>query len=99
MKLYKYYVDVVTLIFYDGTFKPLFVCWDHHHYRIDKVLTVRETYSKAGGCGICYTCRIGSQQRNLFWERNRWFLESEVYIPGLEERQKLPGKAPGKADG
>ena len=65
MKLFKYYVDVVTLIFQDGSFKPLFVCWGKHRYRIEKVLTVRETYSKAGGCGICYTCRMNNgQQRN-----------------------------------
>lgn len=91
MKLFKYYVDVVTLIFQDGSFKPLFVCWGQRRYRIDKVLTVRETYSKAGGCGICYTCRMNNgQQRNLFWERNRWFVESEIYIPGAQEERKEP---------
>lgn len=91
MKLFKYYVDVVTLIFQDGSFKPLFVCWGKHRYRIDKVLTVRETYSKAGGCGICYTCRMNNgQQRNLFWERNRWFVESEIYIPGAQEARPEP---------
>ena len=91
MKLFKYYVDVVTLIFQDGSFKPLFVCWGKYRYRIEKVLTVRETYSKAGGCGICYTCRMNNgQQRNLFWERNRWFVESEIYIPGAQEARTEP---------
>lgn len=90
MKLFKYYVDVITLIFSDGSIKPLFVLWEHHRYRIDQVLSVRETFSKAGGCGICYTCRMSGQERRLFWERNRWFLESEVYIPGHEETVKAP---------
>lgn len=91
MKLFKYYVDVVTMIYSDGSLQPLFVCWDHHKYKIEKVTSVRETFSKAGGCGIRYTCRMyGGEDRNLFWERNRWFLESEVYIPGLEEKIKSP---------
>lgn len=90
MKIFKYYVDVVTLIFQDGSFKPLYVCFQHRRYRIDKVISVRETYSKAGGCGICYTCRMGSQERRLFWERTRWFIESEVFIPGMEEERTAP---------
>ncbi len=92
MKLFKYYVDVITLIGHDGKLRPLYICWDHHRYTVDKVLSVRETYSKAGGSGICYRCRMGSQERNLFWERNRWFLESEVYIPGMEEAIRQPSQ-------
>lgn len=84
--VYKYYVDVITMIFQDGTLRPLFVQWEDHRYKVDKVISVREMFSKAGGCGICYLCRMQGQDRKLFWERNRWFLESEVYLPGLEEQ-------------
>lgn len=85
MKVFKYYVDVVTMIFKDGMLQPLWIVWNDRRYRVDKVVSVRETYSKAGGCGICYQCRFGQMERNLFWERNRWFLESEVYQPDLME--------------
>ncbi len=85
-RLHKYYVDVLTLISHEGNLQPVFILWDNHCYKVDKVLSIRETYSKAGGCGICYQCRLGQNERNLFWERNRWFLESEVYLPGLEEQ-------------
>lgn len=85
MKLFKYYVDVETLIFADGSLQPMFVHWNSRRYRVDKVLSVRETFSKAGGTGICYRCRFGQQERNLFWERSRWFLESEVYVAGQND--------------
>lgn len=85
MKIFKYYVDVVTLIYKDGMLQPMAIYWRDHRYRIDKVLSVRETYSKAGGAGICYRCRFGDQERSLFWEKNRWFLESEIYAPELQE--------------
>ncbi len=81
MKYYKYYVDVITLIFEDGRLQPLFVCWDDGRYKVDRILSVREMYSKAGGCGICYLCSMQGQMRKLFWERNRWFLESEIFVP------------------
>lgn len=79
MQTGKQYLDVITLIREDGTLRPLFICWNHQRYRIDKVLSIREIYSKAGGCGICYTCRMGEHRHNLFWERNRWFIELESY--------------------
>lgn len=81
MDLFKYYVDVITRIDRHGHLEPLVLEWQGKNYRIDRVISVRETFSRAGGCGICYECRFGSKKRNLFWERNRWFIESSVYIP------------------
>lgn len=85
MNLFKYYVDVITLIYRDGRIQPMFIYWKDRRYKVDKVVSVRETFSKAGGGGICYLCRFGGQERSLFWERNRWFIESEVYEPELRE--------------
>lgn len=85
MRVFKYYVDVDTLIRADGSMRPLKVYWQNRRFLIDRVISVRETFSRAGGSGICYLCRFGNQERKLFWERNRWFLESEVYVPGMEE--------------
>lgn len=72
----KKYVDVVTLIDKEGRLRPLIVCWEDHKYKIDQILSVRQTHSLAGGCGICYRCRFGEELRSLFWERDRWFVET-----------------------
>ena len=88
MNVFKYYVDVVTMIFKDGLLQPMAVVWMDRRYKVDKVISVRETHSKAGGSGICYRCQFAGQERNLFWERNRWFLESEAFIPEMLERTR-----------
>lgn len=75
--MYKKYVNVVTLIDKEGNLKPLILVWDDGtKYPIDKILDVRKAASQVGGCGIRYECRIANANRNLFYERNRWFLES-----------------------
>lgn len=81
MEIFKYYVDVIVRISRDGELKPLAMYWQQHRYKIDRICSVRETFSQAGGCGICYECQFGSQKRNLFWERDRWFIESHAYLP------------------
>lgn len=77
MKLYKRYIDVVTMIDKSGGIVPLMLVWDNGmKYQIDKVLEVRNAASQVGGCGVLYRCRVGGVERNLFFERNRWFIES-----------------------
>ncbi|WRS28891.1 hypothetical protein U6B65_01390 [Oscillospiraceae bacterium MB08-C2-2] len=58
---------------------PLVIQWeDGREFKIDRILDVRLAASlKAGGCGIRYTCRISGQQRYLFLEENRWFVEGK----------------------
>lgn len=75
--LYKRYVSVVALTDKDGRLTPLFLIWDNGvKYPIDKVLEIRKAASIVGGCGILYRCRIQNRERNIFYERNRWFIES-----------------------
>lgn len=75
--LYKRYVDVITLVDREGKLKPLILIWENGlQYPIDRILEVRNATSEVGGCGILYRCRIGSQERCLFYEKNRWFIES-----------------------
>ncbi|MBB5182523.1 hypothetical protein [Catenisphaera adipataccumulans] len=81
--MYKYYIDVVTLVGKEGQLQPLFVRWQEKTYKIDQVLAKQEKFSPAGGCGVCYKCRFGSQIRNLYWEKDRWFLESEVKVSDI----------------
>lgn len=75
--LYKRYVDVVALIDKLGKLTPLILRWDNGvQYPIDRILEVRKAVSEVGGSGILYRCRIQNQERKLFYEKNRWFIES-----------------------
>lgn len=78
MKLYKKYIDVVVHISPQGEVMPLFIIFNSRKYAIDKVLQIKKSSSSVGGSGILYQCRIQNNTRNLFLERNRWFIESLV---------------------
>lgn len=77
MKLYKRYVEVIARITREGKITPLYVVWENGcKYEIDRILEVRNAASQVGGCGVMYRCRIQGQERNLYYEINKWFLES-----------------------
>lgn len=74
----KKYIDVIALMDKDGRIKPLMIVWENGvKYSIDRILEIRNAMSDVGGCGVLYRCRIQNQERRLFYERNRWFIESE----------------------
>ena len=75
----KVYVDVIASFSHDGTMLPMEVCWpDGRIFPVDRVLDVRQAASlKVGGCGMRYTCRILGKQTYLFFEEDRWFVESK----------------------
>ena len=75
MKLYKQYVKVAAWN-EDGYLIPIAINWDGTVYKIDKITDVRKAKSAVGGCGLRYICQIGKSQRNLFYEINKWFIES-----------------------
>lgn len=76
MKLYKKYIDVVIHVNTLGEVMPLFIIFNSQKYPIDKVLQIKKSASPVGGSGILYECRIQNNVRNLYLERNRWFIES-----------------------
>lgn len=77
MRLYKRYVDVVVLNTKKAALTPLFIVWDNNiKYPIDKILQVKKAHSQVGGSGVLYLCLIQNQKRKLFYERDRWFIES-----------------------
>lgn len=77
MKLFKKYVKVISLCDEDGNLTPGYIVWiNGQKYKIDKVLENRQTASPAGGCGIRYRYLIDGRERNLFYETNRWFVET-----------------------
>lgn len=77
MELYKRYVDVILYQKRSGEIIPLYVCWENgRKYRIDKILSSERRASQVGGCGVRYACMIQGKLRNLFLEKNKWFIES-----------------------
>lgn len=73
---YKKYIDVVVHMNPMGEMMPLLILFEGHKYKIDRILQIKQAHSQVGGSGVLYRCRIQNQERNLFFERNRWFIES-----------------------
>lgn len=75
----KEYVSVTARFDSDGNLLPTTLHWkDGRNFDIDRVLDIRYAASlKAGGAGIRYSCRIAGQNRYLFLEENRWFVDSK----------------------
>lgn len=75
----KHYVDVIVLNRKDGQLKPLAIVWRNGvKYPIDKITQVtRAASTLAGGSGIRYSCRIQNQERYLYLEEDRWFIEGK----------------------
>lgn len=73
----KIYVKVIAEFDTDGTVTPLSMEWeDGTVYEIDKVTDARRRASmRVGGTGMCYTCVIRRQERYLYFENPRWFVE------------------------
>lgn len=61
----------------DGIPKPLQIIWDDCHiYDIDKILDIKNRAStKGGGAGKRYLVKIKNQERYLFLNNDKWFLE------------------------
>ncbi len=76
----KVYVEVTAVMKPDGTVLPRRFLWeDGAVYRIDRVKHIVPAAStKVGGRGIRYTVMIQGQERYLFREEDRWFLEAPV---------------------
>ena len=76
----KIYVSVELIVDEEGGILPTAIIWeDGHKFDIDKVTDVRYAASqKAGGIGTRYTCKIMGQQRYLFFEDPKWFVEKTV---------------------
>ena len=73
----KKYVDMIVRYTEDGQIIPLAVRWSPDQlYEIDRALDVRQAASlRAGGTGIRYLCRIKGQERFIWLEENKWFVD------------------------
>ncbi len=75
----KQYVSVTAKFDSDGNILPLKINWDDGRtFEIDRITDIRYAASlKAGGAGIRYTCRIKQNEKYLFLEDNRWFINND----------------------
>jgi len=73
----KQYIDVICLYQKTGQIKPIYIIWeDGRKYLIERITQIIPAASlKSGGMGLRYTCKICSQQRYLYLEEGRWFIE------------------------
>lgn len=77
MQLYKRYIEVIIKQKKDGEMIPLYVVWDDgKKYKIEKIFRKERRASIVGGCGLRYSCMIEGKQRNIFYEKDKWFIES-----------------------
>lgn len=75
--MFKKYVKVIALCDEKGELTPGYIVWiNGNKYKIDKIIEKRKAASPVGGCGILYRCLIGGKERKLYYEINRWFIES-----------------------
>lgn len=75
--LYKRYINVITEIDKYGNLRPLYIRWDNNElFKIDKIIESRQAVSEVGGNGLLFIVLIQGNRRKLFYEINRWFIES-----------------------
>ena len=74
----KVYVEVSAIFTPEGQIMPRFIRWeDGTLFAVDRVIDIRHAAAtKAGGCGLRYTIRIGGRQTYLFLDEDRWFVEA-----------------------
>lgn len=80
METRKLHINVIAEFLPNGHIVPLsIVLYDGRCYPVDQVLDVKSAANmKVGGAGIRYICTIEGQQRSLWREGDRWFVEEAV---------------------
>ena len=74
----KVYVEVAAVFTPEGKIMPQRIRWeDGTLFTVERVTDIRRAAAtKAGGCGLRYTIRIGGRQTYLFLDEDRWFVEA-----------------------
>ena len=77
----KAYVSVNLDVDEEGAFHPRFIRWSNGMISpIDQILyKCRASSKKVSGGGIRYTILIRGQERFLFQDGNKWFVEARVF--------------------
>lgn len=76
----KRFVDMIVRFKEDGQIIPLQINWGPDQiYEIDSIIDIQRAASlKAGGIGLRYLCRIRGQERYIWQEGDRWFVEARA---------------------
>lgn len=63
----------------DGTFTPKVIIWSKDKkFAIDKITDISYTKPPADkDVGLCFSCLICGKERNLYFEENRWFVQTK----------------------
>ena len=74
----KRYVPVLARLDSEAQLRPLTIEFDEEHkYAVDRVLDVcRAACQTVGGVGVRYTVQVQGQERYLWLEKSRWFVEA-----------------------
>ena len=81
MEREKRYIPVTVRFDAEGKMRPIELEFDEaHRYRIDRIIDVRRAACQSvGGVGDRYTCCIRGQERYLWFEKGRWFVEAKEH--------------------
>ena len=73
------YLEVVAKTKTTGDIIPLYIIWESGKiFEIDKILEVKPIAStKGGGVGTRYKCKIKNKEKFLFFNDNRWWIETD----------------------
>ena len=86
----KRYVAVDVHFSAEGRLRPLQIVFDEERvYAVDQVRDVCRRAADVGGVGDRYTCVIQGQERYLWFERGRWFVNpwlTKVRWSGLKTK-------------
>jgi hypothetical protein len=76
----KVFVDAIVKFTKDGDKIPLEIVWDDgRKFEVDRVLDITKAASlKAGGRGIRYKCRVRGKEIYLFFDDEKWFVETTI---------------------
>ena len=76
----KVYVDVYAVMLRNGTVMPRRFQWeDGAIYQIDRILHITPaSATKFGGRGNSYTVMIEGQEKYIFREDDKWFMEAPI---------------------
>jgi len=75
----RVYVKMAVEIDEDGRVVPVRVFWeDGRVFEVERLIDVRyAAATRAGGQGVCYTCRIMGRDARLYEDEGRWFVHAK----------------------
>ena len=71
----KKYIRITVVVDKDGTMTPKEILWeDGRVFPIRRVLDRKHVITAAGGAAVCYVCLIGKKRKELYREKDRWYI-------------------------